>query len=205
MEIPGAIPCGQVRLGTGVGLGFREGVSGAIARAASVCVAGVSVGDGGMAFAVEIGHVVGALSLNRREVFRGDQTPAEEQLLILSVEHDQSHDQILILPQKIPDLRASRAGLGAERKPMTAVLPDSPERLVQPGQQFAAGFQRCRRGRGVGLSQMLGFPLQMPQEVGVEGQLGAEVCRHLNLGSHWNPAFMAARACRRGCRWSTWW
>jgi hypothetical protein len=53
---------------------------------------------------VKTRHIMRPLTLNGGEMLWGDQSSPEKQLLILPVQEDHPHDEILILAQQIPDL-----------------------------------------------------------------------------------------------------
>ena len=59
---------------------------------------------GGMVPPIQVRDVVRTLTMDRREVFRGNESSPQQQLLILPVQNDQAHDEILVLAEEFADL-----------------------------------------------------------------------------------------------------
>ena len=53
---------------------------------------------------VKARHIMRPLSLHRRKMLWGYQSPPQKQLLVLPVQDDHPHDKVLILTEQIPDL-----------------------------------------------------------------------------------------------------
>ena len=53
---------------------------------------------------VEVGHVMRTLALDGGQVLGRDQSAPQEQLFVLPIQDDQSHDEVLVFAKQLADL-----------------------------------------------------------------------------------------------------
>jgi hypothetical protein len=70
--------------------------------------------------AIQIGNKIGPLTGRRRQLRGGNQAAPEHFLLVLTVKQQQSREQILDVPEQIPDFTASLAFAGRHPFPPRA-------------------------------------------------------------------------------------
>ena len=77
---------------------------------------------------------MGALTLHGGEMLWWNQSSPEKQLLVLPVQEDHPHDEVLILTQEISDLVLGRPEFRTEREPVAAMVSNSLQRLFEARQ-----------------------------------------------------------------------
>jgi len=81
--------------------------------------------------AVAVGHEMGALTVRGRQLAVRKQPAAQPTLFVLAVEHDDLHDQILVLPQQGGDLRVPRSIGGIQPLPVAAMRVQAIDGLIE--------------------------------------------------------------------------
>src|SRR5260221_5884646 len=84
--------------------------------------------------AVEVGHEMGALTVRGGQLASRDQPAAQQTLFILAVQHDDLHDQILVLPQQGGDLRVQCSFGGIQALPVEAMRAQTIDGLIEARQ-----------------------------------------------------------------------
>ena len=82
---------------------------------------------------------------------------AQPGLLVLAVEHDDFHDEILVQTEQRRDLRVLPARRGIQPLPVGAVFPDVRERLVEARKDVLPLLIKLEGGGGQRLAQRLVF------------------------------------------------
>jgi len=74
---------------------------------------------------------MGALTVRGGQLAGRDHAAAQQTLFILAVQHDDFHDQILVLPQQGGDLRVPRSFGGIQALPVEAMRVQAIDGLIE--------------------------------------------------------------------------
>ena len=144
---------------------------------------------------VEISHEMGLLTAGGRELVGWKQAAPEQSLLVLPIQEDGFHDELLEGAHERGDFGGLTALQGTEPMPVSAMLPKPPEGVVQTGQEVAARLVEFERGRGIRLAQLLVFPSDDPEQFLAGRQVCPEISGHLTAIAHaYREAELAAFA-----------
>jgi hypothetical protein len=107
---------------------------------------------------IQVRYEMGPLPLGRGEMAGGNQSPPEQGLLILTIQDDDLHDQVLIIAKQGADLRIALAFGGCHGQPTGAVVSQFGQGVFQAGQSLLPGLADFENARGIGQAQGLALP-----------------------------------------------
>ena len=138
----------------------------------------------GLLPAIQIRDEVGALTLGRRNLAGRNQSTAQQTLLVITIQKDHPHDQVLHLPHEKANLRLRRAVRRVQSLPGNAMLPRFVQRFIQSGQQGTPGIGGLVDRTGRIRAEKLGFAFGKAQQFAANRLKPAQVGQHLRNKVH---------------------